>query len=62
MTPGDRPPFDAAADLHRALLRYNGCVTGSNTPNCHTYPSRVLAYARHASAQWLGQGPSAASP
>ncbi|HEY2164146.1 MAG TPA: hypothetical protein VGH04_09160, partial [Gemmatimonadaceae bacterium] len=19
------------------LLRYNGCVTGSNTPNCHKY-------------------------
>lgn len=25
----------------RALLAYNGCVTGSNTPNCHTYPSKV---------------------
>lgn len=49
-------------DLERALLRYNGCVTGSNTPNCHLYPSRVLAYASRAATQWLGQGPSAASP
>ena len=25
----------------RALLRYNGCVAGKNTPNCHTYPDVV---------------------
>ena len=23
------------------LLRYNGCVTGSNTPSCHSYPDVV---------------------
>ena len=23
------------------LLRYNGCVTGSNTPSCHSYPDAV---------------------
>jgi len=28
-----------------ALLRYNGCVRGSNTPDCHLYPSKVLARA-----------------
>jgi soluble lytic murein transglycosylase-like protein len=28
-----------------ALLRYNGCVRGTNTPDCHRYPSRVLARA-----------------
>jgi soluble lytic murein transglycosylase-like protein len=28
-----------------ALLRYNGCVRGSNTPDCGRYPSRVLARA-----------------
>jgi soluble lytic murein transglycosylase-like protein len=28
-------------DVDRALLRYNGCVRGTNTPNCHLYPSRV---------------------
>jgi hypothetical protein len=24
-----------------ALLRYNGCVKGTNTPRCHTYPGKV---------------------
>ena len=24
-----------------ALLRYNGCVRGTNTPNCHSYPDLV---------------------
>ena len=28
--------------LKRALLRYNGCVSGTNTPNCRRYPSKVL--------------------
>jgi soluble lytic murein transglycosylase-like protein len=32
-------------DLRRALLRYNGCVRGTNTPNCHLYPARVLGRA-----------------
>ena len=26
-----------------ALLRYNGCVRGTNTPNCGEYPANVLA-------------------
>ena len=30
-------------DVHAALLRYNGCVKGTNTPNCHLYPSQVFA-------------------
>lgn len=30
-----------------ALLRYNGCVRGTNTPDCHRYPGRVLARASH---------------
>ena len=40
-----------ARDLRRtssstaALLRYNGCVRGTNTPDCRRYPSRVLARA-----------------
>jgi soluble lytic murein transglycosylase-like protein len=40
-----------ARDLRRtttstaALLRYNGCVRGTNTPDCHRYPARVLARA-----------------
>lgn len=36
-------------NLSKALLRYNGCVRGRNTPNCHTYPRKVLGYANHAS-------------
>jgi hypothetical protein len=28
-------------DTRRALLGYNGCVRGTNTPNCHTYPDKV---------------------
>lgn len=32
------------SDLSKGLLHYNGCVTGSNTPNCHTYPSKVKTY------------------
>lgn len=34
--------------LDRALLRYNGCVRGTNTPNCHTYPKKVRGWATHA--------------
>lgn len=41
-------------DLDRALLAYNGCVTGSNTPNCFAYPGHVYARAgRAALQQWL---------
>lgn len=28
-------------DENKALLRYNGCVRGTNTPNCFTYPQKV---------------------
>ena len=28
-------------DWATALLRYNGCVRGTNTPRCHTYPNKV---------------------
>lgn len=33
-----------AADIRKGLLRYNGCVRGTNTPNCRTYPSKVQRY------------------
>jgi soluble lytic murein transglycosylase-like protein len=29
--------------VEAALLRYNGCVNGTNTPNCHEYPAAVFA-------------------
>jgi soluble lytic murein transglycosylase-like protein len=32
---------DADDAWRHALLRYNGCVTGSNTPSCHRYPDVV---------------------
>ncbi len=32
-------------DVERALLRYNGCVRGRNTPDCHRYPAKVFARA-----------------
>lgn len=28
-------------DERRALLGYNGCVRGTNTPDCHTYPDKI---------------------
>ena len=28
-------------DWATALLHYNGCVRGTNTPRCHTYPAKV---------------------
>jgi hypothetical protein len=28
----------------KGLLRYNGCVRGTNTPRCHTYPTKVARY------------------
>lgn len=36
-------------NLHKALLRYNGCVRGTNTPNCHTYSAKVYKHANNAS-------------
>ena len=42
-------------DYRSALLRYNGCVRGSNTPNCKTYPDKVKRYIE-ASAQSICNG------
>jgi soluble lytic murein transglycosylase-like protein len=44
-------------DLRRALLRYNGCVTGSNTPGCRRYPSKVLRNARQVRQELLQYPP-----
>jgi soluble lytic murein transglycosylase-like protein len=32
------------AQLSKGLLKYNGCVRGSNTPHCHNYPDKVKRY------------------
>jgi hypothetical protein len=34
----------APGSLMKGLLRYNGCVRGTNTPRCHTYPNKVQKY------------------
>ena len=42
----------AEGALSKGLLRYNGCVRGTNTRNCHRYPDRVReAVERFAVAQ-----------
>lgn len=46
-------------DVERALLRYNGCVRGTNTPDCHLYPSHVYARAGRASIlAWVRPDPN----
>ncbi|HMG71796.1 MAG TPA: lytic transglycosylase domain-containing protein [Gemmatimonadaceae bacterium] len=40
-------------NVERALQRYNGCVRGTNTPNCHTYSGKVLKFAEQAATQML---------
>ena len=42
-----------------ALLRYNGCVRGTNTPDCHRYPGRVLARAGQVRQEMLASAPRA---
>lgn len=34
----------APAVVNKGLLRYNGCVRGTNTPLCKNYPSKVAGY------------------
>ena len=36
----------APGTVNTGLLHYNGCVNGTNTPRCHTYPSKVAGYVR----------------
>jgi hypothetical protein len=46
----------APGSLMKGLLRYNGCVRGTNTPRCHTYPTKVQKYVeRDAQALCGGQ-------
>ena len=54
---------ESGGNVDRALLRYNGCVRGTNTPNCDQYPTHVFARVGRASLlAWLGARPSAAAP
>jgi hypothetical protein len=34
----------SAEQVRKGLLKYNGCVRGTNTPRCHTYPSKIARY------------------
>ncbi|HEY4304792.1 MAG TPA: transglycosylase SLT domain-containing protein [Gemmatimonadaceae bacterium] len=43
-----------ATDASKGLLRYNGCVKGTNTPNCKTYPSKVKNYVESAANSICG--------
>jgi hypothetical protein len=46
---------DADRVMRRGLLRYNGCVRGTNTRGCHSYPDKVRAMVeQHALAQCGG--------
>jgi hypothetical protein len=38
-----RDPMGAGESWRNGLLRYNGCVRGTNTPNCDRYPDTVRA-------------------
>jgi hypothetical protein len=40
--------LDATAVIRTALLSYNGCVRGTNTPDCRAYPEKVR---RHVEAE-----------
>lgn len=51
---GARPTYTS---LRKGLLRYNGCVRGTNTPRCHTYPDKIERYVRNdAKALCRGKG------
>ncbi len=42
---------DTRGNVERALLLYNGCVRGTNTPDCRQYPQWVFTRAERARAQ-----------
>ncbi len=42
-----------APSVQKALLHYNGCVRGTNTPNCQSYSGKVLKYADMAASAML---------
>lgn len=44
-------------NVRRALLRYNGCVSGTHTPNCRRYPTKVMRNARQVRRELLQYPP-----
>lgn len=43
-------------DERRALLGYNGCVLGTNTPDCFRYPDKVQGLRRQILQEWAAAG------
>jgi len=48
--------------LDTALRRYNGCVTGRNTPRCQRYPVRVMRTASRLRREILVEGAKTVDP
>ena len=48
--------------LPEALLGYNGCVRGTNTPDCWRYPGTVFRHARNSAMKGGGTIPSGMMP
>jgi hypothetical protein len=46
----------SAKALSKGLLKYNGCVRGTNTPNCRTYPSKVKTYVEKQGSSICSEG------
>jgi len=47
LKPRDRAAYVVTTEpgsLMKGLLHYNGCVRGTNTPRCHTYPNKVQQF------------------
>lgn len=42
------------AEVQKGLLKYNGCVKGTNTPNCRTYPTKVKNFVDRQAASLCG--------
>jgi hypothetical protein len=53
----DAPSASSEGVLRTGLLRYNGCVRGTNTKDCHRYPDKVMrAVEQFAVAQCGAEG------
>jgi hypothetical protein len=52
----DGPTGDPTAAVRTGLLRYNGCVRGTNTPDCKRYPDKVLQAVQQFALAQCGTG------
>jgi soluble lytic murein transglycosylase-like protein len=48
--------LSADSIVRRGLLRYNGCVRGTNTPNCKSYPDVVRSRIEQMAVSQCGDG------